>query len=132
MKQNKKLRIFIVEDNLLFQQLIAKELESISCSLHSFTNGEDCIDHLQYSIPDVLVLDNNLEGEISGLETLKLIRVLHADLYIVLFSTQEALNTKENLAYYGNFDFVEKTITSFTELRQKICNSRIYHQKLIS
>jgi len=129
MKQNNKLRIFIVEDNLLFQQLIAKELESISYSQYLFTNGEDCIEKLRQLKPDVIVLDNNLEGPMTGLETLKAIRGFDNDLYIIIFSTDEGIDSLENIASYGNFDYVEKTLASFTQLKQKICNSQIYTEK---
>ena len=87
MNQNKKLKIFVVEDNLIFQQLIAKQLETLSYAIKFFTQGEDCIKELSTNVPDIIVLDNSLAGTMSGLDTLKVIRVLHPELYIVIFST---------------------------------------------
>lgn len=131
MKRNRKLRIFIVEDNLIYQQLIAKQLESISYAIHFFTKGEDCIENIPQSNPDLIVLDNDLDGSFSGLDTLKLIRILYTDLYVIIFSTQ-ALNTAENLSYYGTFEFVEKNDRAFSCLKEKICTSKVFLQKIKS
>ena len=38
--------IFIVEDNLLYQQLIARELESFGGQLFFYTTGEHCVANL--------------------------------------------------------------------------------------
>lgn len=129
MNKNKKLLIFVVEDNLIFQQLIAKQLESLSYAIKFFTHGEDCISELRASTPDVIVLDNSLAGTMSGLDTLKVIRVLHPDLYIVIFSTEKDLDTKENYSSYGSFVYLEKNITAFALLRERVGSSEIFLQK---
>ena len=38
--------IFIVEDNLLYQQLIARELEDFGGPLYFYTTGEHCLANL--------------------------------------------------------------------------------------
>lgn len=129
MNKNKKLLIFVVEDNLIFQQLIAKQLDSLSYAIRFFTHGEDCINELKTSTPDVIVLDNSLAGTMSGLDTLKIIRVLHPDLYIVIFSTEKALDTEENYSSYGSFVYLEKSISAFALLREKVGSSEIFLQK---
>lgn len=40
MEFNQEPVIFVVEDNLMYQSLIAKELESVSRNIHFYTNGE--------------------------------------------------------------------------------------------
>jgi DNA-binding NtrC family response regulator len=129
MMENKKLSVFVVEDNIMFQHLIAKQLESISSEIKYFTNGEDCITELYNCKPDVIVLDNNLEGALTGLDTLKVIRMLHPYLYVVLFSTEKSLDTLENFLFYGHFVYVEKDITAFKRLKDAVCASEVYLQK---
>ena len=58
--------IFIVEDNLLYQQLIARELEAFGDPLFFYTTGEHCLANLCRR-PSIVVLDYNLDGEINGL-----------------------------------------------------------------
>src|ERR1700748_1210749 len=111
--------IFVVEDNLIYQSLIAKELEVISNTLHFYTNGESCLTELDKR-PTVIVLDYNLDGEMNGLDTLQRIRAINPEVYVILFSSQKGLNTKEVFLQYGTFDFLEKNSLSLRTLRQMV------------
>ena len=111
--------IFVVEDNLIYQQLIAKELESVSTDIHFYTTGETCLHELDKN-PSVLVLDYNLDGKINGLDTLKAIRTSKPAIPAILFSNQLDLYSKENLVQYGSFDFLEKHEHSFSQLKQLV------------
>ncbi|MEO5995458.1 MAG: response regulator [Chitinophagaceae bacterium] len=120
MKQNKDICIIIVEDNIFYQQLIAKQLESISSNIHFFTNGEECINKLDSLKPDIIILDNNLEGIMSGLDTLKVIRIAEPYIHVILFSSELKLNTTENLSFYGVFEYLEKNSSGFKKLKDRI------------
>lgn len=124
MKKHQTLKIFIVEDNLIYQQLIAKELESISDDIHFFTKGESCLAALDLN-PSIIVLDYDLAGKINGLDTLKSIREFNPSIYTVLFSNQQGLNCEKNYSLYGIFDFVEKKETGFYRLKEKITSSYV-------
>ncbi len=126
MKYIKKLCIIVVEDNLFYQQLIAKQLESISTAIHFFTNGETCLEELTGCKADLIVLDNNLGGELSGLDTLKRIRTVDTQIHIILFSTELGLDTEENLSLYGHFEYVEKNNAGFKKLKERIVKSEVY------
>ena len=117
MKHIEEPRIFVVEDNLLYQQLIAKELESLSGEIHFFTRGEHCLQALDQH-PAIVVLDYNLDGEINGLETLEEIRKFDPSIFVVLFSSQKEVQSNENQKRYGSFDFLEKKEQSFSLLKQ--------------
>jgi len=109
--------IFIVEDNLLYQQLIARELESFGGQLYFYTTGEHCVANLCHK-PSVVVLDYNLDGELNGLETLEEIRKFDPSIFVVLFSSQKEVYSCENQQRYGSFDFLEKKDHSFSLLKQ--------------
>lgn len=111
--------IFVVEDNLIYQGLIAKELETISENIHFYTTGESCLEELDLC-PSVIVLDFNLDGEMNGLDTLQKVRAVKPDVYVILFSSQKGLNTKEIFLQYGSFDFLEKNSLSLRTLRQMV------------
>ena len=125
MKKNKNLTIIVVEDNLFYQQLIAKQLESISSTIHLFTSGEDCMKELNRCKPDLIVLDNNLGGVMTGLDTLKAIRLAEPNVQIVLFSSEFGLNTMENLSLYGVFEYVQKNDVGFKNLKDRILEMQI-------
>jgi two-component system, OmpR family, response regulator len=111
--------IFIVEDNLLYQQLIARELESFGGQLYFFTSGERCLAALDYR-PSMVVLDYSLDGDINGLETLEEIRKFDSSIFVILFSSQREVHSEENVERYGSFDFLEKRDQSFSLLRQLV------------
>jgi len=119
MKSSPQPKIFIVEDNLLYQQLIAKEMESISGDISFYTRGENCVDNL-HKHPSIIILDYNLEGDMNGLDTLHEIRKFDASICVILFSNQKDLNTNENRRQYGSFDFVEKKEQSFCLLKKMV------------
>jgi len=119
MEFNQQPVIFVVEDNVIYQGLIAKELESLSNNIHFYTNGESCISEL-YKQPTVIVLDYNLDGKMNGLDTLQRVRDVNPDVYVILFSSQKGLNTKEIFLQYGMFDFLEKNSLSLRTLRQMV------------
>jgi two-component system, OmpR family, response regulator len=114
---NESSGIFIVEDNLIYQQLIARELESFGGQLFFYTTGEHCIVNLCRR-PSIVVLDYNLDGEINGLETLEEIRKFDPSIFVVLFSSQKEVHSCENQQRYGSFDFVEKKDHSFSVLKK--------------
>jgi|SRR5215467_11462357 len=119
MKRKVEPRIFIVEDNLVYQQLIAKELEALAGEIHFYTKGENCLEDLHKN-PSIIILDYNLDGEINGLDTLQEIRKFSDQVYIIMFSSQKSINTRENLNRYGPFTFLEKKFQSFGKLKQVI------------
>jgi two-component system, OmpR family, response regulator len=111
--------IFVVEDNVIYQSLIAKELESLSSSIHFYTTGESCVSELDKH-PAVIVLDYNLDGQMNGLDTLQRVRDFDPGIYVILFSSQKGLNTKEVFLQYGSFDFLEKNSLSLRTLRHMV------------
>jgi two-component system, OmpR family, response regulator len=119
MKHIEEPRIFVVEDNLLFQQLIAKELESLSGEIYFFTKGEHCLKALDKR-PSIVVLDYHLDGEINGLDTLEAIRKFDDSIFIILFSSQKSVYSRRNISRYGEFAFLEKKNKSFGKLKQTI------------
>jgi DNA-binding NtrC family response regulator len=112
-------KIFIVEDNLLYQQLIARELESLGGQIHFYTMGEACLTDLHQE-PSIVVLDYDLDGDLNGLDTMREIRKFNPEIYVILFSNKKDLNSYENVAEYGSFDFLEKRDQSFRLLKQMI------------
>ena len=64
-RKNKKLVIFIVDDDLFYLSLLKKELSKNSkFSIHTFSKGEDCLNYLSLN-PDLVILDYHLNGKHS-------------------------------------------------------------------
>lgn len=126
--ETKRLTIFVVEDTFIFQQLISKLLEHMSAEILFFTTGENAVKQLAVSKPDMAILDYNLDGDMTGLDTLKVLRLHQPDVYAILFSTRPGLNTSENFQLYGAFDQVEKNKEGLQLLKKKISRANCFLQ----
>ena len=114
--------IFVVEDNLLYQAMIAKQLESLTDDIYFYTSGEACLADLD-KLPNLVVLDQNLDGKLTGLDTLYHIKSWRPNTQVILFSNEAAIDSDENRQRFGGFDFLEKCIDSFPVLRDKVVHS---------
>jgi len=61
--KDKKLTIFIVDDDLFYLTILNKKLtENSNFSVHTFSLGEDCLIYLSLK-PDLVILDYHLNGK---------------------------------------------------------------------
>jgi len=107
-KIKKENLIFIVEDDTIYREIIKNELhENGYKNIQIFSSGQECIDNL-YQIPEVVLLDYNLEGRINGHEALRKIKANNPDIQVVMLSGQEKLEVAITSLKYGAFDYVIK------------------------
>ena len=118
--ENNRLTLYVIEDTRFYQQLIGRLLKPVEADTLYFTSGETAVDTLPLSAPDLVILDYNLDGAMTGLDTLKAIRRHYPGVYVILFSTRAEINTHENIGFYGAFDFVEKNRDGIRILQQKL------------
>jgi len=70
----RRLRILVVEDNIINQKVTAKILESSNYVPIIVGNGDDALDVLEYEAFDLLMFDVNMPGK-SGIEVIKFYRM---------------------------------------------------------
>jgi len=122
--------IFIVEDDMLYKEIIKNELiENGYESIQTFANGQDCIDNL-YQVPDIILLDFNLEGKINGHDTLRKIKAINPDIQVVMLSGQERLDVAVTSLKYGAFDYVIKNDVAISRIG-KIVNRIVKWNEVI-
>lgn len=112
--------LYVVEDTFFYQQLIDRALKQLCVQVMYFESGEEAVTKLRLYPPGLVILDYDLDGIMTGLDTLRVIRRQYPDVYVILFSTRFEINTKENFITYGTFDFVEKNGNGLRMLQQKI------------
>lgn len=118
--ENMKLTILVVEDSLLYQQLIARLLKPLDAQVLFFSSGEEVMQQLPFEKADLAILDYNLDGTMTGLDTLKAVRIHHPSTYVIVFSTRFELNTSDNVRLYGDFYFIEKNNEGLHHLQEKV------------
>ena len=110
------LNFVVCDDNVVILSKISKLLETIFIK-HSFdanialqeTNGSKVIDFIKANHVDVLLLDINLKGEVSGLNIAEELRKTNKNAYII-FTTGHLEYVI--MAYkFKTFDYLPKPIT---------------------
>jgi DNA-binding response OmpR family regulator len=127
LKKDVTAKIFIVEDEPFFANLINYDLEAnYYDGINVYFNGEDAIENLALN-PRVVILDHKLPG-ISGLEVLKKIKAFNPDIHVIFLSGSTAMDTQISAFKNGAHDFIIKNENAFEEVRgllKKIFNETV-------
>jgi DNA-binding NtrC family response regulator len=112
-------RIFVVEDNEFFSQLIKQKLElNDSNEVSLFSNGEDFKMALHQN-PDMVVLDYNLPNT-NGIDLLKEIKNFNDQIKTILLSGQEKIEVVIEAFENGAEEYIKKDDNALTMLDLKV------------
>jgi len=109
-------KVFIVEDNKLYSQVLKKQLVDNHYQVKVFYNGKDCISSLEDQ-PDVITLDYTLP-DMTGHEVLKEIQKKSPNSHVIIISAQESISTAIDLMKDGAYDYIMKA----PDTREKLTN----------
>ena len=87
-EQNILRHILVVEDDLSLASLEAGVLAAHGYAVTQVHNGEQALTALYQSTPDLVVLDFELSGDLTGLDVLQVLR-LHANIPVLFTSSEE-------------------------------------------
>lgn len=133
MSENKKIRIFLVDDDALYLKLLEMDfLMNGDFTVETFVTGELCLENLKHN-PDVVILDYHLDGmdktAINGLETLDKIKSFNEDIPVIILSAQDKIDVAIECMHHKAYDYVVKSETAFIRLQKII--TRIFSYKKI-
>jgi DNA-binding response OmpR family regulator len=81
-------RILVVEDDLSLANLEVEVLAAHGYAVTQVHDGEQALTSLRQSTPDLVVLDFELAGNLTGMDVLELLR-LHAGIPVLFTSSEE-------------------------------------------
>lgn len=133
MKDANKIRLFLVDDDVVFLKSLEIEfLEHGNFTIETFASGEQCIAGLS-SRPDIIILDYLLDGvdkrSMNGIETLDRIKAIDPDVPVVILSAQDKIEVAVDCMHHSAYDYVVKSETAFLRL-QKIIRGIYQFRKL--
>lgn len=133
MRDEKKIRLFLVDDDALFLKLLGIEfLQHADFDVETYPTGELCLANLSHG-PDVIILDYHLDGidknAMNGIEALDKIKVFNPDIPVVMLSAQDRIDVAINCMHHRAFDYVVKSETAFLRL-QKIITTIFRYKKM--
>ncbi len=106
-----KLRILVVEDNSLNQQVTTRYLEKFNCSVTVAANGKEALQMLEYQTFDLVFMDLHMP-EMDGIEATSLIRQTHPDRpYIVAMTADVRQDVKARCIVAGCNQFITKPVS---------------------
>ncbi|MEO8515382.1 MAG: response regulator [Flavobacterium sp.] len=133
MKNENKIRLFLVDDDAVFLKSLEIEfLHHGDFAVETFETGELCLKSLSHN-PDVIILDFHLDGidkkAINGIETLDKIKSFNPEIPVVMLSSQDKIDVAISCMHHKAFDYVVKSETAFVRL-QKIIDAIFHYQKI--
>lgn len=107
MSKNSTIKIFIVEDDPMYQRMVKYVMElNPDHEVHLFTSGKDCLQNLNLR-PDIVSLDFSLP-DMTGEEVLRKIRDFDEEIGIIILSGQQDVGTAVQLLKDGAYDYITK------------------------
>jgi DNA-binding NtrC family response regulator len=115
-KLKQQYKIFVVEDNILYAQILKKQLTDDGYNVKLFHNGRDFLASLDEK-PDVVTLDYTLP-DMTGYDVLKKIQRRMPETNVIIISAQENITTAIDLMKNGAYDYIMKA----PDTREKLSN----------
>ena len=127
MVSNEKWKVFVIEDNKLYLQLLLDYFKrNPKLEFTAFSSGKDCIDQLVLQ-PDIIIIDYFLESKYqdtgkNSLDVLQKITELDPTIPIIVLSAKENIQIAVDSLQYGAYDYVVKNENAFMRLENAIMN----------
>ncbi|OGP90119.1 MAG: Fis family transcriptional regulator [Deltaproteobacteria bacterium RBG_16_47_11] len=100
--------IFVIDDEDTIREGITMALEA-DYQIKTFSTAETAIGVIKENPPDLILLDIGLPG-MSGIEALRKIKALHADVLVIMVTAYEDIDTVISAMKLGASDYVVKPI----------------------
>ena len=104
-----EIKILVVEDNLINQQLILAILKSLGFAAELASDGKQALEKISNQEFDLIFMDCQMPV-MDGLEATKEIRKSNADLAIIALTANAYKQTKEACFEAGMTDFLTKPV----------------------
>jgi two-component system nitrogen regulation response regulator NtrX len=103
--------ILIVDDEPSVRSSLKGVLEDEDFKVFTAKSGEEAIEMMPKTMPDVVLLDVLMPGGIDGIETLRRIKASNADIIVIMFSAHGTIDMAVKAMELGALDFIEKPIS---------------------
>jgi DNA-binding NtrC family response regulator len=100
-------RVLVVDDEKLIRWSVAERLQRDGYEVLSAESGEQALEMLAASPPDLMLLDVRLPG-IDGVQTLQRALSLHPDLAVLMMSAHSTVDIAVDAMKHGAVDFLVK------------------------
>ncbi len=99
--------LLVVDDDMAFRQVMARELDRLGYEVSAVGSGEEAIERVKSAEPDVVLLDLRLPG-IGGIETLKAVQAASQGAEVIMLTGHGSIDSAIESIRIGAFDYVVK------------------------
>lgn len=130
MNSKKQINIFIVEDNKVYTMALKASIEiafkDMPVKIHSFETGETCLKKFKNIMPELVILDYNLNSKsinaANGLQVLDKIKKSNSNTSVIMLTSNENIDIALKSFHHGASDYVVKTNNQFKNINNSISN----------
>lgn len=124
MTNQKKMKVFLVDDDPIFQKVLETQFkERTQYEIKTFSTGEDCLKQLTEN-PDIIFLDyqlNSLSPKAqTGLQILNKIKAINPRIEVVMLSSQDHIEVAVNCMKHDAFDYIVKSESAFMRAQKAV------------
>lgn len=102
--------VLLIEDEAILAKKIAKYLTKNEFEVRLAGTGQDGLDALSQFLPDAIILDFNLPGELNGLDVLERIHSFDAGIKVIMVTGQGNVRLAVDAMKAGAYDYLSKPI----------------------
>jgi DNA-binding NtrC family response regulator len=104
-----KYSVLLVDDEKEFVTTLAERLQMRGLEPEVAFNGEQALEVLKNSIPDIIVLDLKMPG-IDGLEVLRRVKKSHPQIQVIILTGHGSERDEAAARRWGAFDHLQKPV----------------------
>lgn len=102
-------RVLYVDDDIMYRCLVERMLKDSFGGIATVQSGEEALDYLRHSLPEVILLDLNL----GGMDGCAVLKALKSDerlcgIPVVIFTSDDDINTQVRCFKAGAADYITK------------------------
>lgn len=105
----KKIKLLLVDDEENFVKTLAERLEIRGLKPEVVLSGEEAMDFMDKSIPDVIVLDLRMPG-IDGMEVLRRVKKQKPDVQVIILTGHGTDKDQSEAMRIGAFEYLKKPV----------------------
>ncbi len=115
-------KIFLIDDDEMFSAIIKGSIEQDENNdVQVFSSGEEFFKQIRLN-PDMVIIDYNLPGGMSGIEILKKVKEYNADIATIILSGQDKVEVVVEAYNSGANSYIIKSDRVIVELNHAIKN----------
>jgi two-component system OmpR family response regulator len=107
MKPSSKIKIFLVDDDLMFVKSLKHLLSEERREIKTFSCGEECLKSINEQ-PSIIVLDYSLNNSLNGVQVLNRIKHSSPETKVIMLSGIVKPGIISDTIKYGAYDYIAK------------------------